>query len=115
MCKDKSTGKLISFFRDTPEGISNLTKRIRKYVGVGTEYKCMADAWSGIMLFLEQQEGKDRTQLKKWCEQYPKQFVLALRLAEMLHGNVRVILCMATLISPQCRQSRPCWSMKHIT
>lgn len=48
VCIDESTGKWIPFFKDTPEGIPNLTKLIRKPVGVGAEYKCMADAWSGI-------------------------------------------------------------------
>ena len=84
VCIDESMGKWIPFFKDTPEGIPNLTKLIRKPVGVGAEYKCMADAWSGIMLFLEYQEGKDRMQLKKWCDQYPKHVALVLRLTEML-------------------------------
>ena len=110
VCIDESMGKWIPFFKDTPEGIPNLTKLIRKPVGVGAEYKCMADAWSGIMLFLEYQEGKDRMQLKKWCDQYPKHVALVLRLTEIL-----AILCTETLISPQCRQSRLCWSMEHIT
>ena len=68
-----------------------LAKLIRKPVGVGAEYKCMADAWSGIMLFLEYQEAKDRMQLKKWCDQYPKHVALVPRLTEMLHGKVHIV------------------------
>ena len=51
----------------------------------------MADAWSGIMLFLEYQEGKDRMQLKKWCDQYPKHVALVLRLTEMLYGKGHIV------------------------
>ena len=91
VCIDESMGKWMPFFKDTPEGIPNLTKLIRKPVGVGAEYKCMADAWTGIMLFLEYQEGKDRMQLKKWCDQYPKHVALVLRLTEMLHGKGHIV------------------------
>ena len=59
VCIDESMGKWIPFFSDTPEGIPHLTKLIRKPVGVGSEYKCMADAFSGIMLFLELQQCKE--------------------------------------------------------
>ena len=86
VCIHESMGKWIPFFKDTPEGIPNPTKLIRKPVG-----KCMAAAWSGIMLFSEYQEGKDKMQLKKWCDQYPKHVALVQRLTEMLHGKGHIV------------------------
>lgn len=87
VCIDESMGKWIPFFSDTPEGIPHLTKLIRKPVGVGFEYKCMADAESGIMLFLEYQKGKESMEQKKWCDKYANHVALSLRLTEMLHGK----------------------------
>ena len=78
VCIDESMGKWIPFFSDTPEGIPHLTKLIRKPVGVGSEYKCMADAFSGIMLFLELQQCKESMEQKKWCDKYPKHVALSL-------------------------------------
>eukprot|EP00731_Ephydatia_muelleri_P003724 Em0001g3724a len=37
------------------------------------------------------QEGQDRMQLKKWCDQYPKHVALVLRLSEMLHGKGHIV------------------------
>ena len=88
---------------DTPEGIPHLTKLIRKPVGVGFEYKCMADAFSGIMLILEYQEVKESMEKKKWCDKYPKHVALSLRLTEMLHGKGHIVY-MEILTSPLCRQ-----------
>ena len=91
VCIDESMGKWIPFFSDTPEGIPHLTKLIRKPVGVGSEYKCMADAFSGIMLFLELQQCKESMKQKKWCDKYPKHVALSLRLTEMLHGKGHIV------------------------
>ena len=54
---DESMGKWIPFFENTPEGVPHLSKIIRKPQGIGVEYKNVADAQTGIMLFLEIQEG----------------------------------------------------------
>lgn len=65
VCIDESLGKWIPLFNDTPEGISHLTKWIRKPVGIWSKYKCMADALSGNMLFFEYQNGKGSLERKK--------------------------------------------------
>ena len=51
-------GKWIPF--NTPEGIPHLSKIIRKPEGIGAEYKDVADALTGLMLFIEIQEGRKR-------------------------------------------------------
>ena len=43
----------------TSDGISHLTKIIRKPKGVGSEMKCLADGGVGIMLQLDICEGKE--------------------------------------------------------
>ncbi|KAL5516031.1 hypothetical protein EMCRGX_G001287 [Ephydatia muelleri] len=56
---DESMGKWIPFFANTPEGVSHLSKIIRNPQGIGVEYKNVVDAQTGIMLFLDIQEGKE--------------------------------------------------------
>ncbi|KAL5474749.1 hypothetical protein EMCRGX_G026742 [Ephydatia muelleri] len=84
---DESMGKWIPMFEGTPEGVPHLTKIIRKQCGVGIEYKDVADVNTGIILFLEIQEGAELMASKKYCDQYPKHVALTLRLTEFLHGK----------------------------
>ena len=56
---DESTGKWFPFLENTPEGVPHLCKIIRKPQGIGVEHKNVADAQTGITLFLEIQEGKE--------------------------------------------------------
>ena len=65
---DESMGKWIPFFENTPEGVPHLSKIIRKPQGIGVEYKNVADAQTGIMLFLEIQEGKEAMAGKRYCD-----------------------------------------------
>ena len=58
-----------TIFRKHSEGILHLS---RKPEGIGVEYKDVADALTGIMLFIEIQEGKKATEKKKYCNTYPK-------------------------------------------
>lgn len=58
MVVDESMGKWIPFFENTPEGIPHLSKIIRKPEGIGVEYKDVADALTGIMLFIRDTRGK---------------------------------------------------------
>ena len=51
----------------------------------------MADAQTGIMLFLEMQEGKEAMAGKKYCDRYPKSAALTLRMTEFLHGRGHVV------------------------
>ena len=88
---DESMGKWIPMFQGTPEGVPHLTKIIRKPCGVGIEYKDVADVNTGIILFLEIQEGAELMASKKYCDQYPKHVALTLRLTEFLHGKGHVI------------------------
>ena len=64
---DESMGKWIPMFEGTPEGVPHLKKIIRKPCGVGIEYKDVADVNTGIILFLEIQEGVDHMASKKYC------------------------------------------------
>ena len=88
---DESMGKWIPFFENTPEGVPHLSKIIRKPQGIGVEYKNVADAQTGIMLFLEIQEGKEAMAGKRYCDRYPKSVALTLRMIEFLHGRGHVI------------------------
>eukprot|EP00731_Ephydatia_muelleri_P007170 Em0003g1418a len=88
---DESMGKWIPMFEGTPEGVPHLTKIIRKPCGVGIEYNDVADVNTGIILFLEIQEGVELMASKKYCDQYPKHVALTLRLTEFLHGKGHVV------------------------
>ena len=88
---DESMGKWIPFFENTPEGVPHLSKIIRKPQGIGVEYKNVADAQTGIMLFLEIQEGKEAMAGKRYCDRYPKSVALTLRMTEFLHGRGHVV------------------------
>ena len=62
VCIDESMGNWIHSFLTHQKVFPHLTKLIRKPVRVGSDYRCMADALSGIMLFVvfvEYQEGKE--------------------------------------------------------
>eukprot|EP00731_Ephydatia_muelleri_P013647 Em0007g957a len=74
-----------------PEGVPHLSKIIRKPQGIGVEYKNLANAQTGIMLFLEIQEGKEAMAGKKYCDRYPKSVALTLRMTEFLHGRGHVV------------------------
>ena len=52
---------LLVFYRTTKTGtLPNLSFVMRKPEPLGTEFKTIVDGLSGIMLWLEVQEGKDR-------------------------------------------------------
>ena len=53
-------------FKYDPTGCPHMTKMPKKPVSVGMECKCSCDAESGIMLFLELQEGKKEMALKHY-------------------------------------------------
>ena len=75
---DESMGKWIPFFENTPEGVPHFSKIIRKPQGIGVKYKNVADAQTGIMLFLEIQEGKEAMAGNRYCDRYPKSVALTL-------------------------------------
>eukprot|EP00731_Ephydatia_muelleri_P025171 Em0017g254a len=64
---------------------------IRKPQGIGVEYNNVADAQTGIMLFLEIQEGKEAMAGKRYCDRYPKSVAPTLRMMEFLHGRGHVV------------------------
>ena len=88
---DESISAFRPFFDNTPEGIGWLVKMIRKPKGVGAELKNAACAVTGVMLFLELQEGKDEMAAKEFCEKFPKHAALVLRLTKQWHGKAKVI------------------------
>ena len=51
----------------------------------------MADVNTGIILFLEIQEGAEHMTSKKYCDMYPKHVALTLRLTEFLHGKGHIV------------------------
>ncbi|KAL5479854.1 hypothetical protein EMCRGX_G023445 [Ephydatia muelleri] len=69
----------------------HLSKIIRKPQGIGVEYNNVADAQTGIMLFLEIQEGKEAMAGKRYCDRYPKSVAPTLRMMEFLHGRGHVV------------------------
>eukprot|EP00960_Hanusia_phi_P010128 295928-Hanusia_phi.AAC.1 len=56
----------------TADGIPHLTKIARKPMGVGCEYKNLAECTYGILLFLELQEGKEIMERKLYDPACPK-------------------------------------------
>jgi hypothetical protein len=73
-------------------GMPHVTKIARKPKGVGTEFKCAADCESGIMLFLEIQEGKSRMPLKEFANQFPFHCAVTLRCVKAWFGSLRKII-----------------------
>jgi len=65
---DESISKFKPFFDNTPSGIQWLVKIIRKPVGIGAEIKNAACALTGVLLYLELQEGKDAMESKEFCD-----------------------------------------------
>lgn len=63
---DESISKFRPFFEDAPGGIQWLVKIIRKPVGIGAEIKNTACAETGILLFLELQEGQEAMKTKEF-------------------------------------------------
>eukprot|EP00960_Hanusia_phi_P063826 765588-Hanusia_phi.AAC.2 len=79
---DESMGKWIPRNEYTAEGIPHLTKIARKPMGVGCEYKNLAECTYGILLFLELQEGKEIMETKMYDIGCPKHTSLVMRLAQ---------------------------------
>ena len=77
--------------QNTPEGVPRLSKIIRKPQDIGVEYRNVADAQTGVMLFLETQERKEAMAGKRYCDRYPKSVALTLRMTEFLHGHGHVV------------------------
>ena len=69
----------------------HLSKIIQKPQGIGVEYNNEADAQTGIMLFLEIQEGKEAMAGKRYCDRYPKSVAPTLRMMECLHGCGHIV------------------------
>ena len=63
------------FFKNTPEGIPHLSKIIRKPEGIGVEYKDVADALTGIMLFIEIQMEKKLWKRRNTVISIPSQWL----------------------------------------
>ena len=65
---DESISKFQPFFEQSPTGIKWLVEILRKPVGVGAELKNTACAETGVMLFLELQEGSEAMAGKEFCD-----------------------------------------------
>ncbi len=75
------------------EGLPHVSKEPRKPRGVGTELKGVADGESGVMLFIEINEGKESTTPSyiKYKNKYKNHTALTLRMVENWRGSRRVV------------------------
>ena len=85
---DESMGKWIPFFANTPEGVSHLSKIIRNSQGIGVEYKNVADAQTGIMLFLDIQRERRLWKGRSSVTSTPNQWRF---MTEFLHSRGHVV------------------------
>jgi hypothetical protein len=73
-------------------GMPHLVKIARKPEGVGAEFKSLADPYTGIILFLEIQEGKDAMRAKDWCRELGAGAACTMRMTRSWHGSGRTII-----------------------
>jgi hypothetical protein len=66
----------------TGQGMPHLSFVKRKPEPLGAEVKNLCDGLSGVMLYLELQEGKTRMAAKKYCDEYKATTATTLRLAD---------------------------------
>ena len=66
----------------TGQGMPHLSFVKRKPEPLGAEVKNLCDGLSGVMLFLELQEGKIKMARSKWCNKYKATTACTVRLAE---------------------------------
>ena len=72
-----------------PTGMPHMSYVPRKPVPLGCEVKCVADGTSGVMMFLEIQEGKTRMMRARFADEYPATVATTLRMiAAMGLGEV---------------------------
>jgi hypothetical protein len=71
-------------------GLPVLTYVQRKPEPLGTEFKCVADAETGIMLFLEVQRGKEGMRQEKYYKEHGTTMSCTIRLVEgtSYHGQL---------------------------
>jgi len=72
--------------------LPHTTKIARKPKGVGCELKFMADVESGIILKLELMEGKDKSRMKEFENEFKLHTAITLRLAKDYFGTSRTII-----------------------
>ena len=63
-----------------PIGMPHLSFVPRKPVPLGCELKCVADGTSGVMMYLELQEGKTRMMRLRFADEYPATVATTLRM-----------------------------------
>jgi hypothetical protein len=73
-------------------GMPHLVKIARKSEGVGAEFKDVADPYTGIILFLELQEGRDAMRAKEWSAEYGAGAACTLRMTRFWHGSGRTVI-----------------------
>ena len=73
-------------------GMPHLVKIARKPEGVGAEFKNVADPYTGIILFLELQEGRDAMRAKQWSAEFGAGAACTLRMTRFWHGTGRTII-----------------------
>ena len=73
-------------------GCPHITKIARKPKGVGVEFKSAADGPTGILIYLEIQEGAERMQNKTYSRQYGASTAVTLRLTSNWFETKRTII-----------------------
>lgn len=73
-------------------GIPHTTKIARKPKGVGAEFKSAACGYSGIIIQIEIQEGKDAMRLKRFAPTHGAGASTTFRLTEPWHGQGRTVI-----------------------
>lgn len=73
-------------------GMPHLVKIARKPEGVGAEFKSLADPYTGIIMVLEIQEGRDAMRAKEKCAELGAGAACTWRLTKHWHGSGRTII-----------------------
>lgn len=79
-------------FKYHPEGCPHITKMPRKPVSSGIEGKCSCDGESGIMLYIEIQEGQKAMGLKPFTNDYQAHTATVLRCVSNWFHSKRIIV-----------------------
>ena len=75
-----------------PIGMPHLSFVPRKPVPLGCELKCVADGTSGVMMYLELQEGKTRMMRLRFADEYPATVATTLRMVAAMGLGEKIYL-----------------------
>ena len=91
-----------SMVRWLGRGMPGLMVVLRKPTPVGLELHTLCCALSGILIYFEVYEGKERMEQKEYVDKYPKSVALSLRLTKPFHALGKVLIADSWFGSVAC-------------